>query len=495
MVDKATTITLAVVIPFVVIVVVVIIVYLSRKYIKFYRFRKKKNFQEVSFRDNPVMTGKLPDTPRNSAIVDVELGNHNDGYVTSSMEDDENETSFTCNIQPKTQSAGIHIERVVYDSITNNQEEHCGKTVNASENVDINVNDRTVGQELIADKSCGKLLTAEVIKDEKPISDEKKDQESTSKQHTVDDEVSCQQVDAKKTVNDDICDEQDNVKISVSDEDLVSCENVNTETPVNDDVSGKQVNSKQPVNDDTSGQQVNATITVNTDMSGQEGNSKQPVNDDMSSQQVDSKQTVKDATSGQQVDSKQTVKDATSGQQVDSKQTVKDATSGQQVNGKVAVKDEVSGQQVNSKQPVNDEVSGQQFNSKQTVNDEVSAKQVDSKQIFNDNDVSVQQAKLDQTTTNEATEKTTNIEHTVTESNNILLKKSEIDHEQISNKDNSTRFHDLKMDKTIVKASGNQDYEINDDQLSASASEDDAVDLVESQKSCIDDKDMHDIPL
>ncbi|VDH92157.1 Hypothetical predicted protein [Mytilus galloprovincialis] len=448
MVDKATTITLAVVIPLVVIVLVVIIVYVSRKYIKFYRFRKKKNFQEVSFRDNPVMTGKLPDTPRNSAIVDVELGNHNDGYVTSSMEDDENETSFTCNIQPKTQSAGMHIERVVYDSITNNQEEHCGKTVNASENVEINVNDRTVEQELIADKSCGKLVTAEVIKDEKAISDEKKDQEFTSKQHTVDDEVSCQQVDAKQTVNDDICDEQDNVKISVSDEDLVSCENVNTEIPVNDDVSGKQVNSKQPVNDDTSGQQVNATITVNTDMSGQEGNSKQPVNDDMSSQQVDSKQTVKDATSGQQADSKQTVKDATS---------------------------------------------GQQFNSTQTVNDEVSAKQVDSKQTVDDNDMSVQQAKLDQTTTNEATEKTINIEHTVTESNNILLKKSEIDHEQITNNDNSTRFHDLKMDKTIVKASGNQDYEINDDQLSASASEDDAV--VDSPKSYIDDKDMHDIPL
>ncbi|VDH92159.1 Hypothetical predicted protein [Mytilus galloprovincialis] len=373
MVDKATTITLAVVIPLVVIVLVVIIVYVSRKYIKFYRFRKKKNFQEVSFRDNPVMTGKLPDTPRNSAIVDVELGNHNDGYVTSSMEDDENETSFTCNIQPKTQSAGMHIERVVYDSITNNQEEHCGKTVNASENVEINVNDRTVEQELIADKSCGKLVTAEVIKDEKAISDEKKDQEFTSKQHTVDDEVSCQQVDAKQTVNDDICDEQDNVKISVSDEDLVSCENVNTEIPVNDDVSGKQ------------------------------------------------------------------------------------------------------------------------FNSTQTVNDEVSAKQVDSKQTVDDNDMSVQQAKLDQTTTNEATEKTINIEHTVTESNNILLKKSEIDHEQITNNDNSTRFHDLKMDKTIVKASGNQDYEINDDQLSASASEDDAV--VDSPKSYIDDKDMHDIPL
>lgn len=91
MASDAVAITLGVMIPLVVLLLVLILLYLFVKR----RKRQRRKFKEVSFRDNPVMTGKLPETPRNSDINNSKFVYDNNQHVFGDIvEEDEKETSF-----------------------------------------------------------------------------------------------------------------------------------------------------------------------------------------------------------------------------------------------------------------------------------------------------------------------------------------------------------------------------------------------------------------
>lgn len=97
MASNNVAIALGILIPLAVIIAIFLVVmYVKCK--KRHR-KRKRNFKEVSFKDNPVMTGKFPDTTRTSAMEEVEDGNRNEVLMSTLIINEEIETSFITEIK------------------------------------------------------------------------------------------------------------------------------------------------------------------------------------------------------------------------------------------------------------------------------------------------------------------------------------------------------------------------------------------------------------
>lgn len=160
MASETVAIVLGVLIPLLTIIAIIIVVFWYIKCRKKFH-KRRKDFKEVSFKDNPALTGKFPETPRTSTVDDGNEGYQNNGYVTRSISRDESETSFTiykkeelnvsysCNGESETRISNCVIaisneivaadeRKVKFDEVHTRESEYTEKSINNSHTEEVN---------------------------------------------------------------------------------------------------------------------------------------------------------------------------------------------------------------------------------------------------------------------------------------------------------------------------------------------------------------------